>query len=480
MRCGRAGCFAPAALTRPIPFLGLRPQTPLRAERARPRTPDGLRVPGLGLKDAALGWVGKGPGWTAVHGTHSVNWFPLGKSSATSPPPRRDDDPEKLGSAAAGGASELSDLSYSLRRGISAQSGRAASLLHLLATEGRSAVCCSRCWRCWSSGSSASGGGGGNNGDGRRQRQGSRCARSPRARPVRGPRSVNTRAAATSRAARTRRRLGATAAGGSGGGTGGSGHRRRQRFGDRRQERRRRRGCRRRRQRRRRRRRHGSRPVPTLPNCTPGRVKLTSAQRAEHLRARGEAHVPARRQELLGQRPARSDFGPKAAVVTVTRRAATTRSGPRRTARKDGRRLLFRVPAGASITHTVEWDRKASAAAVRDARRRGRSPPAPTWWRRSLRASEGAQASFRLDEGLRRVRPRTRGAEPSRAAVPGATGQYHDARRTAPGSTTPPAATDPRARCGPAPRRRRPPSAGRRRSPRAASAARRSAPPAAR
>ncbi|MEU0375480.1 hypothetical protein ABZ070_36305 [Streptomyces sp. NPDC006283] len=56
----------------------------------------------------------------------------------------------------------------------------------------------------------------------------------------------------------------------------------------------------------------------------------------------------------------KADFGPKAAVFTVTDAEDDAMWSTKDCPSPAGSRLL-QVPAGSTITHTVEWDRKRSA-----------------------------------------------------------------------------------------------------------------------
>jgi len=107
----------------------------------------------------------------------------------------------------------------------------------------------------------------------------------------------------------------------------------------------------------------GGQQVPVgskLPDCAPGALKLT-------LRSVKVSYEPGEKPtfQLVAANSSattcKADFGPKAAVLTVTDDEDddvwSSEDCPR-----EADRLLLRVPAGASITHTVEWDRKRSVA----------------------------------------------------------------------------------------------------------------------
>ncbi|MET7618496.1 hypothetical protein [Streptomyces sp. NPDC005408] len=106
----------------------------------------------------------------------------------------------------------------------------------------------------------------------------------------------------------------------------------------------------------------GGQQVPagsSLPDCAPGALKLT-------LRSAEVAYGPGEKpsfQLVVSNSSAttcKADFGPKAAVLTVTDDKDDAVWSSKDCPRTAGS-LLLRVPAGASITHTVEWDRKRSA-----------------------------------------------------------------------------------------------------------------------
>ncbi|EDY66523.2 conserved hypothetical protein, partial [Streptomyces pristinaespiralis ATCC 25486] len=104
------------------------------------------------------------------------------------------------------------------------------------------------------------------------------------------------------------------------------------------------------------------RPVPagsTLPNCAPGALKLT-------LRSAKVAYEPGEKPSFRlvvsnsSATTCKADFGPKAAVFTVTDAEDESVWSTKDCPSPAGSRLL-QVPANSTITHTVEWDRKRSA-----------------------------------------------------------------------------------------------------------------------
>ncbi|WP_240134250.1 hypothetical protein [Streptomyces sp. MUM 178J] len=103
----------------------------------------------------------------------------------------------------------------------------------------------------------------------------------------------------------------------------------------------------------------------SLPQCAPGALKLT-------LRSVKVSYEPGEkpRFQLVASNTSgtacKKDFGPRAAVVTVVDATDgnndtvwSTEDCPSRAGLESGS-LLLKVPARASITHTVEWDRKRS------------------------------------------------------------------------------------------------------------------------
>jgi hypothetical protein len=106
----------------------------------------------------------------------------------------------------------------------------------------------------------------------------------------------------------------------------------------------------------------GGQQVPagsSLPDCAPGALKLT-------LRSLRVAYEPEEKPtfQLVASNSSattcKADFGPKAAVLTVTDDEDDAVWSSKDCPREPGG-LLLRVPASTSITHTVEWDRRRSA-----------------------------------------------------------------------------------------------------------------------
>ncbi|EGX55580.1 hypothetical protein SZN_32151, partial [Streptomyces zinciresistens K42] len=98
----------------------------------------------------------------------------------------------------------------------------------------------------------------------------------------------------------------------------------------------------------------------TLPNCIGGQVKLT-------VRSLRNAYGPGRTPTLQltaansSSYDCKIDLGPKNAVVTITQAESDDDFWSTADCPKGAGNLLFRVPADASITYTVKWDRRASA-----------------------------------------------------------------------------------------------------------------------
>ncbi len=96
----------------------------------------------------------------------------------------------------------------------------------------------------------------------------------------------------------------------------------------------------------------------SLPNCAPSALKLT-------LRSLKVSYAPGEKPtfQLVASNTSsvtcKADFGPKAAVLTVSddsdEEVWSSKDCPRAAAS-----LLLRVPAGQTITHTVPWDRRQS------------------------------------------------------------------------------------------------------------------------
>nr|WP_206327986.1 hypothetical protein [Streptomyces sp. S3(2020)] len=97
-----------------------------------------------------------------------------------------------------------------------------------------------------------------------------------------------------------------------------------------------------------------------LPNCTAGSVKLSVSS----LR---NGYGPDETPTLLltaansSGGDCKVDLGPKSAVLTITEAAEDDEYWSSADCPKTAASLVFRVPAGSSITYTVKWDRKPSA-----------------------------------------------------------------------------------------------------------------------
>ncbi|MFF8610339.1 hypothetical protein ACF06X_31010 [Streptomyces sp. NPDC015346] len=96
-----------------------------------------------------------------------------------------------------------------------------------------------------------------------------------------------------------------------------------------------------------------------LPNCAPGALQLT-------LRSAKVSYAPGEKPRLhlvaknTSATDCKADLGPKNAVLTISDSKGDEVWASRDCPRPDAA-ILLRVPAGSSVTHTVEWDRKRSA-----------------------------------------------------------------------------------------------------------------------
>ncbi|MET9804148.1 hypothetical protein [Streptomyces sp. NPDC006368] len=96
-----------------------------------------------------------------------------------------------------------------------------------------------------------------------------------------------------------------------------------------------------------------------LPTCSPGTLRLT-------LRSTKVTYAPGEtpRFELVARNTSgttcKADFGPRTAVLTIKDSEADRMWSSKDCPRGAGT-LLLRVPAGGTVTHVVEWDRRRSA-----------------------------------------------------------------------------------------------------------------------
>ncbi|MFD9865093.1 hypothetical protein [Streptomyces alboflavus] len=98
----------------------------------------------------------------------------------------------------------------------------------------------------------------------------------------------------------------------------------------------------------------------SLANCTPGAVELK-------LRSVRNSYTPGQKPKLeltavnSGGKACKVDLGGKGTVVTITLSGAGDAMWSSNDCPGAAATLLFKVPANGHVTHTLEWDRKASA-----------------------------------------------------------------------------------------------------------------------
>lgn len=97
-----------------------------------------------------------------------------------------------------------------------------------------------------------------------------------------------------------------------------------------------------------------------VPNCAAGSVKLTVSS---FRNGYGPGETPALLLTAANSSggDCKVDLGPKSAVLTITEAAEDDEYWSSADCPKTAASLVFRVPAGSSITYTVKWDRKPSA-----------------------------------------------------------------------------------------------------------------------
>lgn len=97
-----------------------------------------------------------------------------------------------------------------------------------------------------------------------------------------------------------------------------------------------------------------------LPNCTAGAVKLS-------VRSVRNAYDPGQTPTLLltatnsSGTDCKVDLGPRNAVLTITQADSDDTYWSSADCPRTAGNLVYRAPAGSSITYTVKWDRKPSA-----------------------------------------------------------------------------------------------------------------------
>ncbi|MEU2156459.1 hypothetical protein ABZ532_15810 [Streptomyces sp. NPDC019396] len=133
-----------------------------------------------------------------------------------------------------------------------------------------------------------------------------------------------------------------------------------------------------------------------LPNCASGALKLT-------LRSAKVSYAPGEkpRFELIATNTSavtcKADFGPKAAVLTITDDADDAVWSTKDCPQGSGSMLLS-VPANSTVTHLVDWDRRRSAPARCATPPAGQAPTGTYLVEASFPGTTVARASFRLEK----------------------------------------------------------------------------------
>ncbi|WP_338677438.1 hypothetical protein V1460_34075 [Streptomyces sp. SCSIO 30461] len=133
-----------------------------------------------------------------------------------------------------------------------------------------------------------------------------------------------------------------------------------------------------------------------LPNCASGALKLTlrSAKISYALGEKPRFELIARNTSAV---TCKADFGPKAAVLTVTDDADdavwSTKDCP-----QGGGSVLLSVPANSTVSHFVDWDRRPSAPAKCATPPAGQARPGTYLVEASFPGAKIVPASFRLEK----------------------------------------------------------------------------------
>jgi hypothetical protein len=98
----------------------------------------------------------------------------------------------------------------------------------------------------------------------------------------------------------------------------------------------------------------------TLPNCTASAVRL-SVRSLHNTYGPGDTPTLLLTAKNVSGQDCKVDLGPKSAVLTISQSDSGDDYWSSADCPKTSGSLLFRAPAGSSITYTVKWDRKPSA-----------------------------------------------------------------------------------------------------------------------
>lgn len=98
----------------------------------------------------------------------------------------------------------------------------------------------------------------------------------------------------------------------------------------------------------------------TLPNCTASAVRL-SVRSLHNTYGPGDTPTLLLTARNVSGQDCKVDLGPKSAVLTISQSDSSDDYWSSADCPRTSGSLLFRAPAGSSITYTVKWDRKPSA-----------------------------------------------------------------------------------------------------------------------